>query len=102
MKPLLRIVAVLVGIFPLAARPAYAGDPCAADVQRYCRNAKSGPEIIACLAQNEGRLNPACQELRRGAREHTRQEWGGAMTACGRLTSTRADVIARRRSTPSR
>ena len=75
------LFAVLAVLFS-TVQPAYAGDPCAADVQRLCRHSRSGQETVACLAQNEGRLSPACQELRRGAREHTRQQWGGAMTAC--------------------
>ena len=51
------------GLTIVAAPPARAEDPCAADVRQFCSDAKPGsPRISSCLRENLARLSATCRE----------------------------------------
>ena len=82
MKTVISLCAMTLCVCALNVLPALAGDPCAVDVKRFCPRAKTGQDVIRCLAENERSLSPACEEMRRGARDHARGEMRGVMQAC--------------------
>ncbi len=56
-------VLVAVGVIAAAERTSSAKGPCADDIQKYCKDVKSGKgKIGQCLKEHEADLSPACKE----------------------------------------